>query len=103
MRFINVRTDPFDRICLPLDSPMGESNPLLRPISWPPQDNIASQFSRPINGAEQMYKIAVDVYGDGQESTWYKIAARNMAEIVAWKGSFRYILKLEIPNPVSYL
>lgn len=51
----------------------------------------------------QLDKIATTLYGSGRENQWYKIANRNIREIIGWKADSSKIAEYMIPNPNAYV
>lgn len=98
MRYNRVGTDVFSR-----QSVQGEDRKLKQILPITDQDNVPVAKTYYRQGNEQLDLIATKAFGPGNEDEWYKIANRNVREIVAWFGDFTYITDLPVPDQNSYV
>lgn len=67
------------------------------------QQDLIDSYPVPNQKGMQLDKLAVNQYGAGNERNWYKIANRNIKQIVGWKLDSSNIKNYRIPSKNSYI
>lgn len=67
------------------------------------QQELVNSSPYPNQEGMQLDRLATTVYGEGNEKNWYKIANRNIKQIVGWKLDSEKIKEYRIPPKNSYL
>lgn len=67
------------------------------------QQQFIGSTAYPNQEGMQLDRLAVLSYGTGNERSWYKIANRNIKQIVGWKLDSTQIKEYRVPSKNSYL
>lgn len=75
-----------------------ETNQLRPALDFSNFAGIKTRLEVPYNQGTPIDKLSVQMYGQGNETSWWEIAYQNRDRIIGWKGDFSKIRTLRIPN-----